>query len=311
MPLVPRQLTPLDAEALAAVQGVLRAAERVDGTPPISDQALLAASLGARQLYAYTSAAEGTDASSPAPIAVAVLGAGEIDLVVHPESRGSGVGSEVLQHLLSTVDRDANPGLRAWSHGDAPAPRALLSRAGFTPARTLFRLALDPTALQAAIAQARAMPAGFTMRPYAADRPTDAAEWVRVNAAAFADHPEQGAVTLTEFTALTGEPWFDPADLMLAWDAATDDLAGYAWVKTLRTEHGVDTELYVLGVDPAYAGRGLGAGLLGETLRRMATHQPDRITLHVDGTNAQARDIYDRVGFVVDSVSTQWVRNSG
>lgn len=312
------------------VRELLAEAERSDGTPPVSDQALLAASQGKRAILTVRGASDGspratpalawvgptvegtTDISEPPLLAVGILGEGELDLVVRPAARGRGVGSRMLDELLEAQDRRA-PGreLRAWAHGENPAAEALLGRAGFAPVRELYRLALDPARLPEATAAARRLPEGFTTRAFDPADPAEAEAWVRVNAAAFAEHPEQGAVTLQDFRALQDEAWFDPADLILAFDASAEDhLVGYTWVKTVREDEGTESELYVLGVDPAYAGRGLGAALLGETLRRMAEHRPDRITLYVDGDNENARALYDRAGFTVDQRSTQWLRTA-
>ena len=64
----------------------------------------------------------------------------------------------------------------------------------------------------------------------------------------------------------------------------------------------------MLGVDPTFAGIGLGAALLGETLRQMATHRPNRITLYVDGDNTNAVALYARAGFMVEQRSMQYLR---
>lgn len=299
--------------ALASVRGILADAERTDGSPPVSDQALLAATQGRRDLTAFS------ETGSPVS-AVAILGEGELDLVVRPAARGHGIGTAALDTLLGDADRRSPGELRAWAHGENPAADALLSRAGFTPVRALYRLALDPARLDAAIEAARPMPAGFAARAFDPEDPADAEAWVRVNAAAFAGHPEQGSMTLDDLTALTREPWFDPADLILAFDAHPEGeagepgaasgrrLVGSTWVKTTAGEHGVETELYAVGVDPDYAGRGLGAALLGETLRRMRDHDPERISLYVDGDNANARALYERAGFEIDQRSRQWLR---
>lgn len=300
------------ATMLASARALLAEAEHADGTPPVSDQALLAATQGRRMLFAY--AAE-SDAVASAPLAVGIVGEGELDLVVRPTQRGRGIGRAALDALIRLTDTDQPGELRAWAHGENPAATALLTSAGFTPIRELLRLSLDPALLPRAVADARSLPAGFRVQRFDPAEEHQVEEWVRVNAAAFSDHPEQGAVTTADFRALTEESWFDAEDLLLAIDQGAtverDVLAGYAWIKTIRGGDGpaaIETELYVLGVDPEYAGRGLGAALLGETLRRMMTHHPDRITLYVDGGNANARTLYARAGFVIDQRSTQWLR---
>ncbi|MCB1274353.1 MAG: mycothiol synthase [Leucobacter sp.] len=329
MPIEIRRSGATDRDAaLADVREVLAAAERADGFPAISDQALLAAAQGRREvlLAMQTTPSDGTRTA-----AVGILGEGELDLAVHPADRSRGVGTRMLDALLRTdatgtgrAPHGASDGgepheLRAWAHGENPAAQALLARAGFAPARSLLRLALDPAQLPEAIAGARPLPDGFALRAFDPARADDASDWVRVNAAAFASHPEQGGVTLDDFAATRQEPWFDADDLILAFAPAdapdgAGELAGYTWIKTLHHDGdagsapSTETELYVLGVGPGFAGRGLGAALLGETLRRMAAHRPDRITLYVDGDNENALALYERAGFTIDQLSTQWVR---
>ena len=58
------------------------------------------------------------------------------------------------------------------------------------------------------------MPAGVTIRTF---RPgQDEAAWLAVNAAAFANHPEQGAVTAADLAERMAEPWFDPDGFFVA-----------------------------------------------------------------------------------------------
>ena len=95
--------------------------------------------------------------------------------------------------------------------------------------------------------------------------PADDAELLRVNNAAFAWHPEQGGWTEADIAERRAEPWFDPAGLFMAFDVNTAKLLGFHWTKV----HGEDLgEVYVVGVDPAAQGRGLGATL---TLVRAAS----------------------------------------
>lgn len=312
----PHSLQQLGAESLetpSALLEVIAEADQADGAPPISDQAILAARQGRRTVFGVH---EGEQL-----VGVGLLGEGELDLVIRPSARGRGLGTAALHGMISAKDpaaAHAADGLKAWAHGENPAARALMSGAGFFPIRTLYRLALPTSELEAALANAREMPDGFRVISFDPSDDKLAEAWVQVNAAAFASHPEQGAVTLEDFRTLMAEPWFDPRDLRLAIDPRVDPgdegdvaIAGYTWVKTTQVEmaegrQGTETELYVLGVDPRFAGLGLGAGLMGETFRVMREHSPDRITLYVDGDNESALALYYRAGFVTDQVSTQW-----
>ena len=94
------------------------------------------------------------------------------------------------------------------------------------------------------------MPDGVTVRGY---EPGDADEVLRVNAAAFAHHPEQGSMDADDLAARMAEPWFDPAGLLVA--DTGDRALGFHWTK----QHDADLgEVYVVAIDPAAQGRGLG-----------------------------------------------------
>ena len=299
-------------------RGIIAAAERVDGRPPVSDQAILEAAQGKRELRVWRE--RPGDPASEA-IAAGILSTGdaaELDLVVAPAFRGRGVGTAALSELLAGAGGD----VLAWSHGENPAADALLGRAGFAPVRTLLQLELDPALLPGSNGDdARdplriPTPAGLELRAFNPASESDAGAWVRANAAAFADHPEQGRITLDDFALMRAEPWFDPADLILLAETDTapgtdPEIAGSTWVKTVRGDDGVETELYAVGVRPERGGQGLGRLLLDVTLARMAQHDPERVTLYVDGENTRAVDLYERAGFTVRSRSAQWKRPVG
>ena len=315
--------------ALKLARPLIDRAEAADGTPPVSDQALLAVSQGQRKMVVFAEHGvgvvdpAGTAPQATLPVAIGIIGQGELDLVVDPGARGRGIGTTALARLLEQTNGE----VLTWAHGDNPEANDLLERAGFTPVRSLYRMALDPTFLPEGDTDPFAVefPEGFELRTYGTD-PLDDEAWVRTNAIAFADHPEQGRVTVADFALMRAEPWFDAADLFLleapenggGTAAAPAKLAGSTWVKTLRGGDSADadsgggaateTELYAIGVDPAYAGKGLGRALLEVTLARMAQHSPDRVTLYVDGENERAVNLYLAAGFTVDSRSQQWRR---
>ena len=294
--------------ALAEARALIAEAEAHDGASPVSDQAMLAAAQGQRVLLRFSEAAgeAGEAVAAVAPIAVGIVGQGEVDLAVRPDARGRGVGSAALAQTLARTNGE----LRAWAHGENPAAEALLARAGFAPVRTLLRMALDPALLPSDGRDPLALqaPAGLRLRAFDPEQPADAAAWVRSNAAAFASHPEQGRITEADFALMRQEPWFEPDDLILLAEEPGPELAGSAWIKTVRGDEGVECELYAVGVRPEQAGRGLGRLLLDVALARMAQHAPTRVTLYVDGENERAVRLYEHASFTVDSRSRQWAR---
>src|SRR6185436_5269016 len=132
--------------------------------------------------------------------------------------------------------------------------------------------------------------------PYDASRvrsylPTDADEVIRVNAAAFAHHPEQGSMDAANLAERMAEPWFDPAGLLVA--DTGEGLLAFHWTKQHSPELG---EVYVVAVDPAAQGRGLGKAVTAAGLAHLASRGVRRIILYVESDNEPAIATYSRLG---------------
>ncbi|PQM49221.1 Mycothiol acetyltransferase [Mycobacterium talmoniae] len=151
------------------------------------------------------------------------------------------------------------------------------------------------------------LPDGVRIRTYAGSG--DDAELLRVNNAAFAWHPEQGGWTQTQLDERRAEPWFDPAGLFLAFGQDNATLLGFHWTKVHPDEPGLG-EVYVVGVDPAAHGRGLGALLTSVGVawlaRRLADAAQPVVMLYVESDNTAAVRTYQRLGFAVHSVDTAY-----
>ncbi len=141
---------------------------------------------------------------------------------------------------------------------------------------------------------------GVTIRGY---RDTDADEVLRVNAAAFAHHPEQGSMDAVDLAERMAEPWFDPQGLLVA-DTGSGLLA-FHWTKQHDAEHG---EVYVVAVDPAAQGRGLGKAVTAAGLAHLASLGVRRIILYVESDNTAAIATYSKLGFEHTSTHVQYAR---
>jgi mycothiol synthase len=151
------------------------------------------------------------------------------------------------------------------------------------------------------------VPDGVRIRTYAGA--ADDAELLRVNNAAFATHPEQGGWTAADLDERRSESWFDPEGLFLAFDEQTDVLRGFHWTKVHSDQTGLG-EVYVVGVDPAAQGSGLG-GLLtavgvAHLARRLGGTAEPTVMLYLESDNTAALKTYQRLGFTQFSLDTAY-----
>jgi mycothiol synthase len=227
-----------------------------------------------------------------------------LDLAVHPDARGNGVGTALAAAALASTDK-----VEAWSHADHPAAARIAARFGIPREREL-RIMSRPTSLPVSDV---VVPPGIRIRTFL---PSDEDALLEVNAAAFAHHPEQGHMTSEDFHERVAETWFDPDGLFLAVpDEETDpelaadpsmQVLGFHWTKVHRDEDPPYGEVYVVATNPKAAGRGLGTVLTNVGLRHLATQGIDEVILYVDGDNDPAISVYERQGFEVRRAEVQY-----
>ncbi len=290
----PEQLTgPLPARTAARVRALAARAEAADGIAPLSEEPLLRLTdpvAPVRHLVVHEPGVP--DVRGYAQLALDDPAAPLLELVVDPPSRRHGVGRE----LLAAATRVGGRPPLVWAHGDLPAARALAADAGLVPVEQLWRMRtpLSPRP------DVPAPPEGVTVRTFVPGADEDAL--VRLNARAFADHPDQGRWTLHDVLARESEPWFDP-DGLLVLERGTGDgrsPVGFVWTKVHPAgdlEPDAVGELYVVGVDPDAQGQGLGGLLTALGLQVLADRGLAAAVLWTSGDNARAVRTYRRAGF--------------
>ena len=210
-----------------------------------------------------------------------------LNLVVDPESRGRGVATALLTHAVSAKATS----LHAWSHVDHPAAGALARAHDFDRVRDLWVMGRDLTPGSSGRA---------ALRTFEAD---DLAAIVRINARAFAWHPEQGHLTEADFQRRMGESWFDPSGLIVA--LVDGQIAGFHWTKIHPGQIG---EVYVVAVDPDFSGRGIGKALTEAGLAHLHEQGCSRVILYVDADNPAATRLYEGLGFTKIRGEAQYSR---
>lgn len=214
-------------------------------------------------------------------------------LEVVVDSRSHDAALEVRTALIraglwAATDRDAGS-VTLWEPRPTEEHDQAAAAAGLYATRDLLQMR-------------RPLPVGepwsVSVRPFESGRDEDA--WLELNNRAFAAHPEQGAWDRQALEEVLAEPWFDPSGFLL--HEAEGRLAGFCWTKVHPDERPPLGEIFVIAVDPDFAGRRLGRELTLAGLDHLCQQGLTVGMLYVDSTNEAALRMYDQLGFVVDHI---------
>lgn len=280
-------LSDLDPAQMRAITELAARALAADGVDPLSEAFRLALSHPRPGITHLLRHAGNT------LVGYAQVAGDTCELVVTPDARDRGHGRALLDAACSAGARDF------WAHGDLEPARRLGARAGLVAVRSLHRMIrplrrddrLEPGDL--------ALPTWVQVSTFA-QRP-DVEALRRLNAASFAAHPEQGRLSAADLRERMAEPWFEPEGLLYLLDRELRpdaDPVAFHWTKA--QPGGELGEVYVVGVDPGYRGRGLAGPLTRLGLAHLAARGLRTVELYVDGDNQPALATYRRLGFTVD-----------
>ena len=208
----------------------------------------------------------------------------------------------VLDLVRAAASEDGVAPLSEQAHGDLASAQGFAAARGLVPVRTLWQLGrrFDEAPALAEVV----LPDGMVSRAFRPGHDED--EWLRVNTAAFAHHAEQGRMTRADLKARMAEPWFDPEGFLLVVPAGDPDrIAAFHWTK-VTPDSG---EVYVVGVDPAYQGQGLGRPLTLLGLHHLRDAGVADVLLYVDDDNPAALKVYRNLGFETRSVDRMYARS--
>jgi mycothiol synthase len=224
--------------------------------------------------------------------------------VVHPEHRGRGIGSSLLDRIEERASELLgglpSPRFRHAINADDPAAAAMLHARGLRVVRHFWHMQID------LIGPVEPGPAPDGIEINEIESPDDLPAVYAVLEEAFADdwgyHPEPFDRWAEE---QTGSPSFDPTLWLLATEggqpvgALTTNVFGdRGWVSEL-------------GVLAPHRGRGVGAALLSRSFDAFERRGLRRVTLNVDAENPTgATALYERAGMRVIRRWALWERPS-
>lgn len=287
----------LDERRSSEVLALIDIAAKYDGVPPVAEHVLLHLRHGG----------DIADTHFVAEVSGVVVGYAHLDLtdqvegasaeiVVHPEHRGRSIGSQ----LIEEVRANAGKSLRLWSHGDLPGAQKIASAHGFQRERTVIQMVrtLDETIPEP--------DSSIAIRSFLTG--VDNAEWIALNNTAFASHPEQSDWSERDLEIRTKESWFDPHGFLIAEESGV--MSGFCWTKIhgghthqhspdeSAHDHDPIGEIYIMGVNPTFQGRGIGRSVTLAGLKYLRYQGLSRAMLYVDADNKSAITLYSSLGFV-------------
>jgi mycothiol synthase len=283
---------------IAAVSELLHAAALADNHLPLGEHMWLDLVEGGRTGFAGFVAWE---AGHGHPVGYAQLSRGRtswaIEFVVDPHHRepGGTVGIDLVRAALDEIAREGGGHVHMWVPKPGAQHDAIAAANGMARGRELLQMR-------------RALPVPGSREPLET-RPfepgQDEVAWLDVNARAFSSHPEQGEWDLETLLRREREPWFDPEGFLLL--ERDGHLAGFCWTKIHADHDSPLGEIYVIAVDTAFQGLGLGRKLLLAGLDWLAGRGVPTGMLYVDASNESAIKLYRDVGFTVDHVDRAYV----
>ena len=223
-------------------------------------------------------------------VGVDVQGRWAIEVVLDPAVPPEAVVAALIV-ALERVPSDTPRFLWSWD----PDQIAAVTGAGYATDRVLLQMKVDLVN-----GQDVEMPGGVTVEAFRPGHDENA--WIELNNRAFAHHPENGSVTIEEMDGRMMLPWFDPDDLLMAWSDGV--LVGSCWTKV--HDRGVG-EIYIIGVEPEWQGRGLGRALVQKGLRHLAVVRRCReAILYTEEINRSAVRLYESIGFTTNFSSVEF-----
>ena len=288
-----KQLTPALQEQ---VLSLIISAQDFDNTPAIAEHVLLHLRHGGDKADSHLVVQKDNKVIGYAHLDKTDQVAGpSVELVIDPDHRGSGIGSELLKAAIGVCGEK----IRLWSHGDLPQARRLAESNHFVKVRTVIQMSKDLT-------EVSPIDCDYQIRSFLPD--LDNKAWLTLNNLAFANHPEQGNWSEEDLLIRLNEDWFDEKGFFVAQDQ--NELIGFTWTKIHgghshahvagedHHDHAPIGEIYVTAVSTKYTGKGVGKALTITGLNYLKYQGLNSAMLYVDEDNKIAVNLYKSLGFV-------------
>ena len=290
-----QHLNHLSKSQQESVLSLIKAAHDFDGTPAIAEHVLLHLRHGGDKSDSHIVFESNNQVIAYAHLDTTDLVAGpSVEAVVHPNYRGKGLGSLVLKEAIKVCGDKT----RIWSHGDLPAAKVI---AEFLKLERFWSNLL----MSKSLGGIQPVTSNYPFRTFIPDFDNQA--FLSLNNKVFANYPDQGGWSEDDLKVRLNEDWFEKEGFFVAEDKG--ELIGFCWTKIHgahthshegnEADHGHEAigEIYVLAVDPAYKGKGIGKDLTTTGLNYLKYQGLSSAMLYVGVENKAALNLYTSLGF--------------
>ena len=284
----------MNASSMQEVSTLIEDAWRADGTRPLNDHLWLDLRDGGRSGFAGIIAREDGHTH---PIGYCQVSRGNeswsLDLIVHPHHRYDSldIAPELMSAALNVVATEGGGHVHWWVFEPNKAHHHIAEAVGLRPGRRLLQMRRPLPLEESVLSEVH----DFVTEPFHVGR--DEQQWLELNNAAFARHPDQGGWTMETLRSRMTQDWFDPSGFLV--HRIDESMACFCWTKIHRDAETCVGEIYVIAVDPALSGHGLGRKIAIAGLHDATKKGAQEAMLYVDAENASAMTVYTQLGFSV------------
>jgi mycothiol synthase len=294
----------MNASSLQDVSALIEDAWRADGTRPLNDHlwldlrdggragfaGIIAREEGRSHIVGYCQVSRGNESWA-------------IDLIVHPHYRYDSleIAPEMMTAALDIVATEGGGQVHWWVFEPSRAHKQIAEAVGLQPGRRLLQMR-RPLPLEPSVV---AEISDFHTDPFQPGR--DEQQWLDLNNAAFARHPEQGGWTMETLRSRMQQEWFDASSFRV--HRRNGLMASFCWTKMHHDNSATMGEIYVIAVQPKLGGQGLGRKTAIAGLDAAFHNGAEQAMLYVDADNTSAVAMYGSLGFSVHHEEHSFVGN--